>query len=219
MAIGAPPSRRCRAGCRPRRWRRAEGLDGRRVVVALDLEGDRQAVAHVVRRRSHRAPEDARADVGNRPRRAGVLVPAVLAPEERETASSKSFASRPISTWICSCSPSVRPRARWRRLWRDGVQTAVRAEHDRSERSPTAQANDRQAPRPGGDPGLTVAIAYVECSPRWGGSRSRSRPWLRREAATAADTAAAEEEKREKLSNFMPGILARFRVAHVAAGW
>jgi hypothetical protein len=42
---------------------------------------------------------------------------------------------------------------------------------------------------------------------------------LRREAATAADTAAAEEEKREKLSNFMPGILARFRVAHVAAGW
>jgi hypothetical protein len=39
-------------------------------------------------------------------------------------------------------------------------------------------------------------------------------------AATAADTAAAEEEeKREKLSNFMPGILARFRVAHGAAGW
>ena len=36
-------------------------------------------------------------------------------------------------------------------------------------------------------------------------------------AATAADTAAAEEE--EKLSNFMPGILARFRVAHGAAGW
>ena len=39
-------------------------------------------------------------------------------------------------------------------------------------------------------------------------------------AATAADTAAAEEEeKREKLSNFIPGILARFRVAHGAAGW
>ena len=39
-------------------------------------------------------------------------------------------------------------------------------------------------------------------------------------AATAADTAVAEEEeKREKLSNFMPGILARFRVAYGAAGW
>ena len=39
-------------------------------------------------------------------------------------------------------------------------------------------------------------------------------------AATAADTAAAEEEeKREKLSNFMAGILARIGSGHSADGW
>ena len=39
-------------------------------------------------------------------------------------------------------------------------------------------------------------------------------------AATAADTAAAEEEeKREKLSNFMAGMLAGFGWGRSAAGW
>ena len=39
-------------------------------------------------------------------------------------------------------------------------------------------------------------------------------------AATAADTAAAEEEeKREKLSNFMAGMLACFRCGRGADGW
>jgi len=39
-------------------------------------------------------------------------------------------------------------------------------------------------------------------------------------AATAADTAAAEEEeKREKLSNFMAGILAGIGLGRSADGW
>jgi ribosomal protein L12E/L44/L45/RPP1/RPP2 len=39
-------------------------------------------------------------------------------------------------------------------------------------------------------------------------------------AATAADTAAAEEEeKREKLSNFMGGMLAPFECGRGAGGW
>ena len=39
-------------------------------------------------------------------------------------------------------------------------------------------------------------------------------------AATAADTAAAEEEeKREKLSNFMAGMLACFQSGRGADGW
>jgi hypothetical protein len=39
-------------------------------------------------------------------------------------------------------------------------------------------------------------------------------------AATAADTAAAEEEgEREKPSNFMRGILARIGGGHSADGW
>jgi ribosomal protein L12E/L44/L45/RPP1/RPP2 len=39
-------------------------------------------------------------------------------------------------------------------------------------------------------------------------------------AATAADTAAAEEEeKREKPSNFMPGMLAPFEPGRGADGW
>ena len=39
-------------------------------------------------------------------------------------------------------------------------------------------------------------------------------------AATAADTAAAaEEEKREKPSNFMPGMLARIGSGRSADGW
>ena len=39
-------------------------------------------------------------------------------------------------------------------------------------------------------------------------------------AATAADTAAAgEEEKREKRSNFMAGMLARLRCGRGADGW
>jgi hypothetical protein len=39
-------------------------------------------------------------------------------------------------------------------------------------------------------------------------------------AATAADTvAAAEEEKREKLSNFMPRMLAPFECGRGAGGW
>ena len=39
-------------------------------------------------------------------------------------------------------------------------------------------------------------------------------------AATAADTAAAEEEeKREKLSNFMAGMLACFQFGRGVDGW
>jgi hypothetical protein len=37
-------------------------------------------------------------------------------------------------------------------------------------------------------------------------------------AATAADTAAAEEERRERPSNFMPGMFARIGRHHSADG-
>ena len=62
------------------------GLDGRRVVVALDLEGDREAVADV----DHagiltRALQDARAVAGQAAQlEARVLVAAMLRPEQRE---------------------------------------------------------------------------------------------------------------------------------------
>ncbi len=94
-----------------------EGLDRGRVVVALDLEGEREAVADV----DHagvlaRALQHARApSVGRRRRsRRGVLVAAVLGPEQREDRELEVV--RAAARWprrSASSSPSVRPRRRW----------------------------------------------------------------------------------------------------------
>src|SRR5205823_7791340 len=66
--------------------RALEGLDRRGVVVALDLERDRLAVAEVDHARVLARPlEDALAARGQPPQEErGVLVAAVLRPEERE---------------------------------------------------------------------------------------------------------------------------------------
>ena len=95
--------------------RALEGLDGRRVVVALDLEGAREPVAEVddagvlARALEHGGPVR-----GESPQQPGrVLVAAMLGPEEREDAELEVVRVRSSRLRIRSNSPSVRPSARW----------------------------------------------------------------------------------------------------------
>ena len=113
-AIGLAPMAMTSRRMPPTPSRTLEGLDRRRVVVALDLEADRP------RRRRGRSRrvltgtlQDAFPLRGKAFQEEGrVLVAAVLRPESEKTASSKWFGSRPSrSTMRCS-SPSVNPSAR-----------------------------------------------------------------------------------------------------------
>ena len=96
--------------------RALEGLDGGRMVVALDLERDGLAVAEVdhagvLARPLEHARRRTRAA-------AGAAGPNACTPQcsdqrREKTASSKWFGSRPSSPRIRSSSPSVSPSARW----------------------------------------------------------------------------------------------------------
>ena len=95
-----------------------EGLDGARVVVRLDLEGDGQPVAHVHSARVlARAHEQVR-PLGREARQEllGVLVGAVLGPHEGEHGQlERRWARGRACRAMRSYSASVRPSSRWRR--------------------------------------------------------------------------------------------------------
>ena len=93
-----------------------ERLDGGRVVVALDLERDRDPVAEVEHARVlARALEHAlarRSAAASGGARSACSRSAPTREARRPRARSRSDLSR-AGRWMRSCSPSVRPRARW----------------------------------------------------------------------------------------------------------
>ena len=92
-----------------------ERLDRRRMVVALDLEGDGQPVTEVDHPAFSPGPWRTRGpSLGSRrSRSAECLYPQCSDQSSEKTASSKWFGSRPSSVTMRSSSPSVRPSWRW----------------------------------------------------------------------------------------------------------